>query len=85
MNKEQVISAIREFMARQFGITPAFVASDANFENLGLDLLDRYEICEELEEKYGVVLGNEECFESNTVGELAETVVSLLKATQKGK
>jgi len=79
MNKKHVISKIREYMAEQFGITPAFVADDANFDNLGLDSLDRCEICMELEDTYDVIIENEECFESATVSELADAVLKKIE------
>lgn len=83
MSIQKIISRIRELMASEFGITPAFVAADASLDGLGLDSLDRCVLCMELEAQYGVCVSEEECYETKTVYELALVVAE--KVEKAGK
>lgn len=67
VTRTDTASRVKTIIAEQFGIAPASVADDTTFEALGIDSLDRVELCMFLEEAFEIEIPDEEAEKITTV------------------
>ncbi len=76
MNREEVLTLVREHLAAELEIEISRITEDARFkEDLDADSLDLYELVMELEDRYGVVVSEEQATRIKTVGDAVGFVV----------
>ena len=76
MNREEVLTLVREHLAAELEIEIDRITEDARFkEDLDADSLDLYELVMELEDRYGVVVSEEQATRIKTVGDAVGFVV----------
>jgi len=76
MNREEVLTLVREHLAAELEIEIGRITEDARFkEDLDADSLDLYELVMELEDRYGVVVSEEQATRIKTVGDAVGFVV----------
>jgi acyl carrier protein len=76
MNREEVLTLVREHLAAELEIEINRITEDARFkEDLDADSLDLYELVMELEDRYGVVVSEEQATRIKTVGDAVGFVV----------
>ena len=70
MNREDVLTLVREHLAEELEVEIGRIAETTRFrEDLDADSLDLYELVMELEDRYGVVVSEEQATHINTVGD----------------
>ncbi len=68
MNREEVLTLVREHLAEELEIDIERITEQARFkEDLDADSLDLYELVMELEDRYGVVVTEEQATRIKTV------------------
>jgi acyl carrier protein len=68
MNREEVLTLVREHLAEELEIDVERITEQARFrEDLDADSLDLYELVMELEDRYGVVVTEEQATRIKTV------------------
>jgi acyl carrier protein len=76
MNREEVLTLVREHLAEELEIDIGRITEEARFkEDLDADSLDLYELVMELEDRYGVVVSEEQATRIHTVGDAVGFVV----------
>jgi acyl carrier protein len=76
MNREEVLTLVREHLAAELEIDADRITEGARFkEDLDADSLDLYELVMELEDRYGVVVSEEQATRIQTVGDAVGFVV----------
>jgi acyl carrier protein len=76
MNREEVLTLVREHLAEELEIDIGRITEEARFkEDLDADSLDLYELVMELEDRYGVVVSEEQATRIRTVGDAVGFVV----------
>jgi acyl carrier protein len=76
MNREDVLTLVREHLAAELEIKSDRITEEARFkEDLDADSLDLYELVMELEDRYGVVVSEEQATRIKTVGDAVGFVV----------
>ena len=69
-SREEVYERVKEVLTEQLGIEEADITEEASFqEDLDADSLDLYELVMELEDRYGVVVSEEQATHIQTVGD----------------
>jgi len=77
MNREEVLTLVREHLAAELEIDIDRITESARFkEDLDADSLDLYELVMELEDRYGVVVSEEQATRIKTVGDAVGFVVA---------
>src|SRR2546429_7195645 len=77
MNREEVLSLIRNHLADELEVDVGRIGEDARFkEDLEADSLDLYTLVQELEDSYGVRIPDEEAARILTVGQAVEFVLA---------
>ncbi len=77
MTREQILTAIRAHLADELEIDPGSIGEGTRFrEDLEADSLDLYTLVQELEDRYGVKISDEEAARILTVGEAVEFVLA---------
>jgi acyl carrier protein len=76
MNREEVLTLVREHLAEELEIDIGRITEQARFkEDLDADSLDLYELVMELEDRYGVAVSEEQATRILTVGDAVGFVV----------
>jgi acyl carrier protein len=77
MKKEELESGVKDLLSVASGISEEKITGDSNVINdLGLDSLDRVELVQNLEDKFDVVISDDEAEEITEV----KGIVSLLES-----
>jgi acyl carrier protein len=70
MNRDDVLTLVREHLAEELEVDAARIAEGTRFrEDLDADSLDLYELVMELEDRYGVVITEQQATHIDTVGD----------------
>jgi acyl carrier protein len=70
MERDEVITLVREHLAEELEVDPARIEENTRFrEDLEADSLDLYELVMELEDRYGIKVTEEEATRISTVGD----------------
>ena len=81
MNRDEVMTKVREHLATELEVEPDRIADGTRFrEDLDADSLDLYELVMELEDSYGIRVPEEEAAEIETVGQAVDFVLARLPA-----
>ena len=81
MNRDEVMTKVREHLATELEVEPDRIADGTRFrEDLDADSLDLYELVMELEDRYGIRVSEEEAAEITTVGDAVEFVCARVPA-----
>ena len=81
MNRDEVLELIRKHLADELDVELDLITERTSFrDDLDADSLDLYTLVQELEDSYGVIIGDQEAAQIATVGEAADFVVSALGA-----
>jgi acyl carrier protein len=76
MNRDDVISLVREHLAEELEIDPASISEDTRFkQDLDADSLDLYELVMELEDRYGIKVSEQDAARIETVGDAVSFVL----------
>ena len=77
MNREDVLKMIQAHLADELELDPARVTESTHFKNdLDADSLDLYTLVQELEDRYGVVMTDEQAARIVTVGQAVDFVLA---------
>ncbi len=69
MSREEVFTLIQNHLADELDADPARIGEETRFkEDLAADSLDLYTLVQELEDSYGVVMGDEQAARITSVG-----------------
>jgi acyl carrier protein len=75
MNRDEVMSKVKEHLSAELEVDAAEIAETTRFrEDLDADSLDLYELVMELEDTYGVPMSEEEAAKIETVGAAVDFV-----------
>jgi acyl carrier protein len=81
MNRDQVLSLVREHLAEELEVEIGSIDDSTRFrEDLDADSLDLYELVMELEDNYGVSVSEEQAAGIETVGDAVDFVVEHARA-----
>jgi acyl carrier protein len=81
MNRQEVLSLVREHLAEELEVEIGRIEEGTRFkEDLDADSLDLYELVMELEDRYGVVVSEEQAAHIHTVGDAVGFVVEHARA-----
>ena len=70
MNRDEVLTLVREHLAEELEVDVERISETTRFrEDLDADSLDLYELVMELEDRYGVVVSEEQATRIQTVGD----------------
>jgi acyl carrier protein len=70
MTHDEVLTLVREHLAEELEVDVARISETTRFrEDLDADSLDLYELVMELEDRYGVVVSEEQATHIHTVGD----------------
>jgi acyl carrier protein len=82
MEREEVIKLVRQHLSTELEVAPEKIQPDTRFrEDLDADSLDLYELVMELEDRYGILVGEEEAAGLETVGDAVDFVCARVPAT----
>ncbi len=77
MEREEVLSKIREHLATELEVDPSAIREETRFkEDLEADSLDLVELTVELEDAYGIRIPDDQAAKILTVGHAADFVFS---------
>ncbi len=77
MNREEVLTLVREHLAEELEVDPARIEEGTRFkEDLDADSLDLYELVMELEDRYGVTVSEQQAAGIETVGDAVGFVLA---------
>ena len=77
MNREEVLSLIRNHLADELEVDAAQIGDTTRFkEDLEADSLDLYTLVQELEDTYGVHMSDEQAAQILTVGQAVDFVLA---------
>ena len=77
MNREQILTLIRDHLADELELDPATISEQTRFkEDLEADSLDLYTLVQELEDSYGVSISDEQASEILSVGQAVDFVIA---------
>jgi acyl carrier protein len=81
MRRDEVMEKVRAHLAEELELPPERIADATRFrEDLDADSLDLYELVMELEDTYGIRVGEEEAARIETVGQAVDFVLERLPA-----
>jgi acyl carrier protein len=81
MERDEVMTKVREHLVAELEVEPAEVGDGTRFkEDLDADSLDLYELVMELEDSYGITVSEEEAAGIRTVGDAVDFVLGRLPA-----
>jgi acyl carrier protein len=76
MNRDEVLTLVREHLAEELEIDVGRITEQTRFkQDLDADSLDLYELVMELEDQYGVSVSEEQATRIETVGDAVGFVV----------
>ena len=77
MKREDILDLIRNHLADELEVEPARIVEGTRFkEDLEADSLDLYTLVQELEDRYGVVMTDEQAVQIVTVGQAVDFVLA---------
>lgn len=77
MERDEVMTLVREHLVAELELEPERVISDARFrEDFDADSLDLYELVMELEDRYGISVSELEAGRIKTVGDAVDFVLA---------
>jgi acyl carrier protein len=77
MTREQVLTLIQTHLADELTIDPGQIGESTRFrEDLEADSLDLYTLVQELEDRYGVQMSDEQAAKILTVGQAVDFVLA---------
>lgn len=77
MTKDQVLTLIREHLADELDLDPGIISEGTRFkEDLEADSLDLYTLVQELEDRYGIHISDEQAAKILTVGQAVDFVLA---------
>ena len=77
MDREEVMTLVREHLVAELELEPAEIRPEARFrEDFDADSLDLYELVMELEDRYGISVSEQEAGEIKTVGDAVDFVLA---------
>ena len=83
MNRQEVLALIRSHLAEELEVDPSRIQDDTRFkEDLEADSLDLVALVQELEDRYGVRIPDEEAVRITTVGQAADYVSARLEQSE---
>jgi acyl carrier protein len=83
MTREQVYELIRAHLADELDVAPEEIGEETRFkEDLEADSLDLYTLVQELEDTYGVRIGDEQAAGILTVGQAVDFVLAQGQGTE---
>ena len=83
MNRAEVLELIRSHLAEELELDPSRIQDDTRFkEDLEADSLDLVALVQELEDRYGVRIPDEEAARIKTVGQAADYVSERLEQSE---
>jgi acyl carrier protein len=83
MNREEVLELIRSHLAEELEVDPSKIQDDTRFkEDLEADSLDLVALVQELEDRYGVRIPDDDASRITTVGQAADYVASRLEQSE---
>lgn len=83
MTREQVYELIRDHLADELDVDPEEIREETRFkEDLEADSLDLYTLVQELEDNYGVRIGDEQAAGILTVGQAVDFVLAQSQGTE---
>jgi acyl carrier protein len=83
MTREQVYELIRDHLADELDVDPEEIREETRFkEDLEADSLDLYTLVQELEDSYGVRIGDEQAAGILTVGQAVAFVLAQSQGTE---
>jgi acyl carrier protein len=81
MNKDEVLTLVREHLAEELEVDAAAIGEQTRFkEDLEADSLDLYELVMELEDRYGISVSEEQAARIGTVGDAVDFVLGHARA-----
>ena len=81
LDRDQVMTKVREHLSSELEIEPDRIADSTRFkEDLDADSLDLYELVMELEDSYGISVSEADAARIETVGDAVDFVVGKLPA-----
>ncbi len=70
MNRDEVLTLVREHLAEELEVDAAKISEETRFkEDLDADSLDLYELVMELEDRYGISVSEQQAARIETVGD----------------
>jgi len=76
-SRSDVVELIRAHLASELEVDPGEIAEDTRFrEDLAIDSLDLLALAQELEDRLGVKVPEEQAADLKTVGDVADFVVA---------
>jgi acyl carrier protein len=83
MNRNEVLELIRAHLAEELEIDPSRIQDETRFkEDLEADSLDLVALVQELEDRYGVRIPDDDAAKLATVGESADYVAARLEQSE---
>jgi acyl carrier protein len=83
MTREQVYELIRSHLSDELDVDPEEIGEETRFkEDLEADSLDLYTLVQELEDTYGVRIGDEQAAGILTVGQAVDFVLAQSQGTE---
>jgi len=77
MNRDEVMTLVREHLVNELELDPGKVTADARFkEDFDADSLDLYELVMELEDRYSITVSEQEAGRIRTVGDAVDFVLA---------
>jgi acyl carrier protein len=77
MTRTEVTGLIVEHLADELDVDPSAIDDDTRFkEDLEADSLDLYTLVQELEDRYGVSMSDEQAAQITTVGQAVDFVLA---------
>jgi acyl carrier protein len=81
MDRNEVMTLVRDHLVAELGVPAEKVSEDTRFkEDLDADSLDLYELVMELEDRYKIRMSEEEAAEIRTVGQAVDFVCERVPA-----
>jgi acyl carrier protein len=82
MTRDDVLDLIRSHLAEELEVDPSQIQDDTRFkEDLEADSLDLVALVQELEDRYGVRIPDEDAVQIKTVGQAADYVAARLETS----
>jgi acyl carrier protein len=83
MNRDEVLELIRSHLSEELEVDPSRIQDETRFkEDLEADSLDLVALVQELEDRYGVRIPDEDAAKIATVGMAADYVASRLEQSE---
>jgi len=83
MSREELLEAIRGHLEEELGVAPDSISGATRFrDDLDADSLDLYTLLQELEDRFGLRLADEDAAKIETVDDAIDTVIAKLGGEQ---